>query len=318
MRVCVLAGGIGSARFCAGLSAVVDPSELVIVVNVGDDDRMRGLYVCPDIDSVLYHLAGVADWERGWGVAEESYTVHERYAELVERAGEVGADLHEWFTLGDRDLATNLLRTRLLDAGAPLSVSVDAVRRGLGVGPRVLPATDAPLRTVVVTAEGDRLDFQTYFVRRRHADAISEIAFVGTEDAVPAPGVADAVEGAEVVILPPSNPLISIGPVLAIAELRRAVEQARCPRVAVSPIVGGKALKGPAGALLASLGHEVSALGVARTYRGLVDVFVLDAVDASLADDIGALGMRPVVLDTIMSGPESAARLAKEVLDAVA
>lgn len=340
MRICVIAGGVGSARFCCGLASVVDPADLVIVVNVADDDRMRGVHVSPDVDTVLYHLAHLTDWGRGWGVGDESYAVDTAYRELVARAGEAGVevvegageasvevvegagepgvDLHEWFTLGDRDLATNLLRSRLLDAGRSMSEATDVVRRALGVAPRVVPATDAPVRTIVRTTRGERLDFQTYFVRRGHADEIGEIEVSGAEEARPAPGVLEAIEGADVVLVPPSNPLLSIRPVLAIDRIRSAIADARAVRVAVSPIVGGRAIKGPADSLLGSLGHEVSAVGVARIYRGLVDVFVCDTADADRAEDVERLGMRAVVCDTIMRGPEDARRLAKEVLHALA
>lgn len=314
MRVTVIAGGVGSARMLAGLARVLEPSELTVVVNTGDDERMRGLHVSPDVDTVLYHLAGLEDWERGWGTTGESYAVHERYTELVGHAGDVGVDLQEWFTLGDRDLATNLLRTRVLDAGLSLSEATDAVRRGLGVPCRVLPATDDPLRTVLVTTDGDPLDFQEYFVRRRQEPAIGEVRYVGADAASPAPGVLDALAAADVVVVPPSNPLLSIGPILAIDAIREALADATAVRVAVSPIVGGRALKGPADLLMASLGHDVSALGVARIVAGLVDLFVLDERDAGLSDAIAAEGVRPLVLDTLMRSPEDAARLAKAIL----
>jgi LPPG:FO 2-phospho-L-lactate transferase len=313
MRICVIAGGVGSARFCAGLVRVVDPGDLTIVVNTGDDARMRGLHVSPDVDTVLYHMAGLNDWERGWGATGESYRVHERYLELVSRAGETGVDLHEWFTLGDVDLATNMLRSRLLDAGRSLTEATDVVRRALGIGAKVLPMSNDPVRTVLTTTDGEVLDFQTYFVRRRHADEISAVSFDGIVRASPAPGVLDAIKGADLLLIPPSNPIVSIGPVLAFRGVRDAVGAVRT-RVAVSPIVGGRALKGPADMLMRSLGHAQDAVGVARIYQGLIDVFVLDQSDASLAPDVEALGMRAVVCDTIMSGPEAAGTVAKSVL----
>lgn len=315
MRVCVLAGGVGSARWLAGAVRVVDPSELTVIVNVGDDERVRGLHVSPDVDTVLYHLAGLEDWERGWGTAGESYAVQERYAELASRAGEDDTDLQEWFTLGDRDLATNLLRTRLLDAGRPLSEATDVLRRALGVPCRVLPATDDTLRTVLRTTDGRTLDFQEYFVRRRQEPAIAEVVVRGDADA--APGVIDAIETADVLVIPPSNPILSVEPVLAVAGVRATLASRTRPSVAVSPIVGGRALKGPADLLMRSLGHDVSALGVARLYRALVDVFVVDERDAALAGDIASLGLRPLVCDTVMRSPEQAATLAKTILDAV-
>jgi LPPG:FO 2-phospho-L-lactate transferase len=315
MRICALAGGVGSARFLAGLVKVVDPAELTIIVNTGDDERIRGLHVSPDVDTVLYHLAGATDWDRGWGLDAESFVANERYGELVSRADDVGADLQEWFTLGDRDLATHMLRSRLLDAGYMLSAATDVVRRALGVTAQVLPMSDDAVRTVLETTSGERLDFQTYFVRRAHTETIARIAFEGAERARPAPGVIEALEGAELVVIPPSNPLVSVAPILAVPGVRDAVAASRGPRVAVSPIVGGRAIKGPADSLLASLGHEVSAVGVANIYRGIVDVFVIDDADASRAAEIESLGMEVVVCDTIMSGVEEAARLAKMVCD---
>lgn len=314
MRVCAIAGGVGSARFCAGLVRVIDPDDLTVVSNTGDDDRMQGLYVCPDIDTLLYHLAGLADWERGWGVASETYRSHERYVELAARAGVPGTDLHEWFTLGDTDLATNLLRTRLLDAGRPLHVAVAAVGRALGVRPVVLPMSDDAVRTRLETAAGEVLDFQTYFVRRRHTDEVRAVRFEGAENARPSPGVVEAIAAADVVVIPPSNPIVSVAPVLAVPGVRDAVAATDAVRVAVSPIVSGRALKGPADMLMRSLGHAQDAVGVARIYEGLVDAFVLDEQDAALAPKIEALGMRAVVCDTIMSSPDAAGGVAKSVL----
>jgi LPPG:FO 2-phospho-L-lactate transferase len=229
-----------------------------------------------------------------------------------------GVDLQDWFTLGDRDLATNLLRTRLLEAGATISGATDALRRAMGIGCRVIPVTDDPVRTVFRTSGGETLDFQTYFVRRRQEPAVVGIAFDGIGGARPAPGVLDAIAAADVVVVPPSNPLISVEPVLAVPGVREALSQADGARLGVSPIVGGKALKGPADLLMAALGHDVSAAGVAAIYRGLLDVFVLDERDADLADRVAELGMRPVVADTIMRSPEDAARVAKAVLDGAA
>ena len=313
MRVCVIAGGVGSARFCAGLVRVVDPVDLTVVVNTADDARMRGLHVSPDVDTVLYHLAGLNDWDRGWGTTDESYRSHDRYVELVQRAGVGDADLHEWFTLGDLDLATNMLRSRLLDAGKSLAEATDALRRALGVQTTVLPMSDDPVRTVLRNTAGETLDFQTYFVRRQHADEIAGVEFEGVNAASPAPGVLAAIEAADLVLIPPSNPIVSVGPVLAVPRVREAVQKARL-RLGVSPIVGGRALKGPADMLMRSLGHEQTATGVARIYQGLLDVFVIDDADGSLAPEVSSLGMRAVVCDTIMSSSEKAAIVAKSVL----
>jgi LPPG:FO 2-phospho-L-lactate transferase len=318
MRVCAIAGGVGSARLCAGLARVLDRGDLTVVVNTGDDERIRGLHICPDVDTVLYHLADLTDWQRGWGLAEESFVAHERYQALVERLPEGdGDDLQEWFALGDRDLATHLLRGRMLDLGRSLTEVTAALARSMQIGSAVLPMSDHPVRTMLTTTAGERLDFQTYFVRRRHADELSEIEYGGVEESRPAKGVIEAIQSAEVIVIPPSNPLLSVGPVVAIPGVRTAIERSAAIRVAISPIVGGRALKGPADLVMASLGHEVSPVGVAGLYRGLVDSFVLDVVDADRSGDIEALEMRPVVRDTIMSGPEEAARLAKDVLDAI-
>ncbi len=313
MRVCVIAGGVGSARFLAGLVRVVDPSEVTVIGNTGDDERVRGLHVSPDVDTVLYHLAGETDWERGWGMTDETFVANSRYVSLVERA-RVDVDMQEWFGLGDRDLATNMFRTRVLDAGRSLSDAIDALRRAMGITSRVLPMSDESVRTELVTSGGERLDFQTYFVRRGHGDLVSTVEFVGADSARPAPGVLEALEGAELIVIPPSNPIVTVAPVLAVPGVRDAIASSSAPRVAVSPIVGGHAIKGPLESLLRAFGHKVSPSGVARIYEGLVDVFVLDVQDGDEATAVGALGMRPVVCDTIMSDAYEAARLAKDII----
>lgn len=311
----VLAGGVGSARFLAGLVQVVEPEALTVIVNTGDDERIRGLHISPDIDTVLYHLGGLCEWDRGWGLADESYTVNDRYRELASRAGIGEIDLQDWFLLGDGDLATHLLRTRLLDAGLGLAAATDAVRRALGVPCRVLPVTEMPLRTVFRAASGQILGFQEYFVRHRQEPDVDEVSFVGADAAVPAPGVLEALERADVVLIPPSNPLISVMPMLAVPGVREALAGRGPARVGVSPIVGGRALKGPADRLLARLGHDVSPAGVAGLYRDFLDAFVVDAQDAPLADEVERLGMRAPAIDTIMGSAQDAARVAKGVID---
>jgi LPPG:FO 2-phospho-L-lactate transferase len=317
MRTCVLAGGVGSARFCAGLVRNLDPRELTIVVNTGDDENIRGLHVCPDIDTVLYHLAGATEWDRGWGLAGETFTANDRYGELAARLGDYALDLQEWFALGDRDLATHLLRARLLSHGRTLSEATAALANALGIEASVLPASDDLLRTVLENSDGEHLDFQEYFVRRKQKEEIKRVSYQGAADATPAPGVIDAISSAEIVAIPPSNPILSIGPVLAVPGISEAMRATDAVRVGVSPIVGGRALKGPADLILASLGHDVSPVGVARIYEGLLDAFVLDAVDERHAPAVEALGMRAIVCDTIMSGPEEAARVVKTILDRV-
>jgi LPPG:FO 2-phospho-L-lactate transferase len=314
--VTVLAGGVGGARLAHGFSRALPDGGgpagdggpgLTCVVNVGDDTERHGLHVSPDLDTVMYTLAGLDDAERGWGLSGESYAT---LAQL-ERLGE-----DTWFTLGDKDLATHVVRTARLRDGAPLSAVTDALAGSLGVRARLLPVTDDRLRTQVTTPSGT-IAFQEYFVRRRHADAVLGLTFDGIGSARPAPGVLDAVTGADLLVVAPSNPFLSVEPVLAVPGVRDAVRGSRARRVAVSPIVGGQAIKGPAAQVLESLGHEVSALGVARLYTGLVDTMVIDTVDAALAAPIEGLGLEVLVTDTIMGGPAGRERLARELLDAV-
>jgi LPPG:FO 2-phospho-L-lactate transferase len=312
VRICVIAGGVGSARFLTGLLRVVDPADVTVVVNTGDDERIRGLHVSPDVDTVLYHLANATDWERGWGLDRETFVANERYNELVERAELSDIDMQEWFGLGDRDLATHMLRTRMLDAGRSLTDATDALRRGLGIACRVLPMSDDPVRTALITRDHERLDFQEYFVQRGHRDEIESVDYVGANHASPAPGVLEALEAADLLIVPPSNPVLSVAPILELAQIRKIFSQTKTTRVAVSPIVGGKALKGPADRVLAAMGYEVSSAGVHEFYAGLLDVLFVDEADRDL--DRPAAPPEWLVTDTIMSDPASAAELAKKVV----
>lgn len=305
MRVTVLAGGIGAARFLAGLQRAVPPESITAVCNVGDDLDWLGLKVCPDIDSVLYTLAGVEGAE-GWGVRDDT-----RHALNALRA--LGGE--SWFGIGDIDLATHLFRTEQLRQGATLAEATAALARARGIGVTVIPVTDDPHPTVVQTAEGD-LAFQDYFVRRRAAVPITGVSFPAAATALPAPGVVEAIRECDLLCIAPSNPLVSIAPLLALPEVTAAVRRSRGRRVAISPIVGGAAIKGPAAAMLAALGHEVSALGVARLYAGLIDLFVLDTVDAGLVPEVRALGMDAVAVDTMMQGDEGRERVARNVLRA--
>jgi LPPG:FO 2-phospho-L-lactate transferase len=301
-RVTVLAGGVGGARLAHGFARVGAPLD--VVVNVGDDTELHGLWISPDLDTVLYTLAGLNDEERGWGLRGESYATLAQMAALGEDT---------WFTLGDKDLATHVVRTARLRAGAPLSEVTAQLTASLGVTARLLPVTDDRVATLLDTPSG-RLAFQEYFVRRHHADAVLGVVHEGIADARPAPGVLDAVAGADVLVIAPSNPFLSVFPVLGVPGVRDAVRTTSARRVAVSPIVGGQAIKGPAAQILESLGHDVSALGVARLYAGLVDVMVVDEADAALAPAIRDLGFDVVVTDTVMGGPEGRERLAREVL----
>ncbi|GAA1730179.1 2-phospho-L-lactate transferase [Isoptericola hypogeus] len=309
-RVTLLAGGVGGARLAHGLALALPDGgaeHLTAVVNVGDDTERHGLLVSPDLDTVMYTLAGANDEERGWGLQGETYATLEQLARLGEDT---------WFTLGDKDLATHVVRTAALRDGEPLSAVTTRLAAALGVRARLLPVTDDRLRTLVDTPSG-RVAFQEYFVRRRHADAVLGLAFDGAATSRPAPGVLDAVAGADVLVVAPSNPFLSVEPVLAVPGVRDAVRASSARRVAVSPIVGGQAIKGPAAQILETLGHEVSALGVARLYAGLVDVMVVDDADAALADPIREIGLDVVVTDTIMGDPAGRERLARAVLAAV-
>lgn len=311
MTVCVLAGGVGAARLLAGMVRVVPPAEITAVVNVADDDRIHGLWVSPDIDTVLYTVSGRIDPERGWGLAGETWRAMEALRAIATAAGR---DDLGWFNLGDADLGTHLYRTTRLSEGATLAEVTGELARAFGVGCRVLPVSDDRLATRLTTTDGDTLPFQEYFVRERHAVAVAEVTVTGAEAARPAPGVLDAVASADRVVIAPSNPIVSIAPVLAVPGVRDAVAARRAATVAVSPIVGGAALKGPADRLMSELGHEVSAVGVARLYRDLAATLVVDEVDAVLAPAVEAEGLRCVVAPSIMSDPDRAAALARVVL----
>ena len=308
-RVVELAGGVGGAKLAEGLQAVVG-DRLTVIVNTADDTERHGLLVCPDHDTVLYTLAGLENEELGWGLRGDSWTT----MGALERYGEPG-----WFRLGDLDLATHIVRTDRLRRGGRLTDVVLGLQRSLGFPARILPMTDAPVRTRVRTDDG-WLDFQDYFVRLRQAPDVREVDFAGIADARPTPEVAAAIASAEVIVIAPSNPIVSVGPILAVpgmAELLTAARARGTPVVAVSGIIGGTALKGPADRMLASLGHEPTALGVATEYAGLIDAFVLDRADAVLGRAVEALGIQAVVTNSIMSDDASRERLAREVLAAV-
>lgn len=303
----VLAGGVGAARFLTGLTQMAPPRSITVVSNVGDDERVYGLHVSPDIDTVLYALAGLFDDERGFGIRGDTF----RWLEALERLGEP-----PWFRIGDRDLATHVFRTLRLSEGAPLSAVTAALATALGVGVRVLPVTDDPLRTVLDTSEGE-LAFQDYFVRRRWQPRVRAVRFAGADAARPAPGVLEAIDGANAVLIAPSNPIISIGPLLAVPGVREALGRRRERTVAVSPIVGGRAIKGPAAEMMAALRVRVDAAGVAQLYAGITGTLVIDTVDAALAADVEREGVRAVVAPTIMTDDASRRALAEATLRAV-
>ena len=308
MKVVELAGGVGGAKLAEGLAAHLG-ADLTVVVNTGDDLELHGLAIWPDHDTVAYTLAGLDDEVRGWGLRDETWTVMDGLAAL-------GDD--PWFRLGDRDLGTHLWRTDRLRAGSrPTAVALE-LRERLGFAATILPMADEPVRTEVRTDDG-WLEFQEYFVHRHQAPDVHDVRFRGIEAARPTPEVLAAIDAADIVVIAPSNPIVSVGPILAVPGVAEALAAARdrgVPVIAVSGIIGGKALKGPADRMLASLGHESSALGVARLYAGVATAFVVDDTDADSASSIAALGLTPIVTDTIMADDGARARVAAEVLRA--
>lgn len=306
-EVLALAGGVGGAKLVWGLAQVLPPERLVAVVNTGDDEEFHSLYVSPDLDTVMYTLAGLANPETGWGIKEDTFSAQAML-------GRYGADT--WFNLGDRDLATHIRRTQLLRQGRTLSqVTVELCQR-LGISHTVAPMSDAPVHTIVVTNEGE-LPMQEYFVRRRCQPRAVAIRYEGVEQARPSPVFAEALATAAALVFCPSNPFLSIGPILALPSVREAMAAFRGPRLAVSPIVGGQALKGPAAKLLQELGQESSVVSVARYYQGLCDILVLDEADRHLVDDVNALGLKSVVAKTVMVTPGDKIALAKLVCGAL-
>jgi LPPG:FO 2-phospho-L-lactate transferase len=304
VRTVLLAGGTGGAKLAHGLQQVLEPGELTVIVNVADDTERHGLLVCPDLDTILYTLAGLADAEQGWGVAGDTHTA----MQMLERYGE-----ETWFRIGDADLATHVRRAQLMRDGASLTDATATLAAALGVPSRLLPATNDRLRTIVETDAG-ALDFQTYFVRRRQADAVRALRFDGVDDSRPSTLAMGAIAEAELLIIGPSNPMVSIGPILAIPGMREALLAARGVKVAVSGIVAGQAIRGPADRMLATLGHEPTARGVAALYAGLVVRFVIDQADAELATAIEALGMEVSVLPTVMRSNADRAQLARSII----
>lgn len=308
-----LAGGVGAARFLRGLVQVVAPEDATIVVNTGDDDWFHGLLVCPDLDTVTYTLAGAENHETGWGLAGETFAAMdalERYA------------LPTWFRLGDRDLATHLYRRERLEAGASLSTIAAEIAAAWGVRSRLVPMSDERVSTHIDVRAADgsvsELRMQEWFVRERAEPPVVAVRFEGAASARPAPGVLDALDDAETIIVCPSNPVISIGPILAVPGVRDALRRRRDRVVGVSPIIAGAPVKGPADRLMAPLGIEVSCVGVARAYRDFCSALVIDAGDAARAGEVEALGVHAVVADTLMRDARVAAALARHTLDAVA
>ena len=305
----VLAGGVGAARFLDGLVRAVPPADVTAIVNVGDDMVWCGLHISPDLDTVVYTLSGQVNPETGWGLPDESYVALERLRELG------GPD---WFTIGDRDLGLHLARSARLAAGDPLSAVTASIVRQFELECTISPVTDDRLRTIVQTDDGE-IAFQEYFVQRRQKDQVRGLRFEGADSAEAAPGVHDALTGAVGIIIAPSNPFLSLGPILAVHGVRDCILASPAPVAAISPIVSGAAIKGPAAAMLESLGHDVSALGVARLYQDFADIFVIDSEDAALAETIGEeTGMTCLVTNTIMSGPAEKTALARTTIDVLA
>jgi LPPG:FO 2-phospho-L-lactate transferase len=305
VKITALAGGTGAAKLLRGLVHVIDPAELTVIGNTGDDAEVWGLHVSPDLDTVTYALSGRLDTARGWGLADESFHCLDAMAAL-------GGDT--WFNLGDRDLATHLSRTRALRAGQTLSEITGELARRQGTSVRILPMSDDPVRTRIETEDG-WLDFQEYFVREKAQPAVRSIAYVGAERARPAPGVVDAIRAADLVLVCPSNPVTSVGPILAVPGLVDALRAARTV-AGVSPIIGGAPVSGPAGTLMRARGLDVSAAGVAAAYAPWLRMLIVDSRDAAAPRAVEALGVRAVVADTLMTDRAKEIALARAVMEA--
>ena len=304
MKIALLAGGVGGSKLGLGFYRVMEPADLTIVANTGDDVVMHGLHVSPDPDIMMYTLAGLVNPETGWGFEGETF----RVADGLARYGR-----ETWFQLGDRDLATHIHRTAMMKDGATLSRAIASIRAGLGVKCAILLMTDSPVPTMVDTDEGC-MHLQDYFVRRKCEPWLRGIEFVDAEKAEPAPGVVESLCTADAIVIAPSNPLISIGPILAVRGIAEAMRECRARVIAVCPLVGGKSLKGPSDKMMLELGYDVSALGVAKIYREVCSTFVIDEADADQRAGIEALGMRPVVLSTVMLTVEDKENLARAIL----
>lgn len=304
VKIVALAGGVGGAKLAQGLYHTMSQDSLTIIVNTADDFELWGLHISPDIDTVMYTLAGLANPATGWGVVDDTW-------QMIEMLGRYGYDT--WFRLGDRDVATHIARTEQLRAGRSLTDVTQDLARALGIRAMLLPMCNEPVMTLVDTPVG-RLQFQDYFVRRQHRDPVLAITFDGIEQATVPSVVATAMLEANAIIVCPSNPIVSIGPVLAIPGMRALLADSRATKIAVSPIVGGKALKGPADQMLHGLGYDVSAYGVASIYRGMIDAFVIDHLDANQQEQIEALGMQVIVTHTVMRDENDRQRLAEDIL----
>jgi len=307
MKLAVLAGGVGGARFVQALTETIEPREVTVIANVGDDLELHDLYISPDLDTLFYTLAGLGDEERGWGRASETWNASETIGLL---GGET------WFRLGDRDVGLHLVRTEALRRGEPLSAVTARIAQAVGLELTLLPATDDRLRTRIRTPGGE-FEFQEWFVARGHRDRADEVVYEGAAEARAAPGVLEALEAAELIAIAPSNPFVSIGPILTVGEIRAAVERRRDRVVAVSPLIGGRAVKGPADAMFTSLAGGTGAGQVTDCYEGLIGSLVLDEADADDAEAVAERGVRPLVTRTLMSEPEARRGLVETVLGLV-
>lgn len=304
LKITALAGGVGASKLLLGLYEVMDPSLLTTIVNTGDDIVLHGLNISPDLDIVTYTLAGVVDTSKGWGIRGETF-------HALKRLSAYGRP--NWFNLGDRDLATHIHRTALLAEGKTLSQAADSIRIALGVKSRILPMSDSPVPTIIDSNEGE-LHFQEYLVKYRAEPVVKGIRFAGVESAQPAPGVLEAIRGADRILICPSNPLISIGPILAVPQIRDQLRVHKEKVFAVCPIVGGKSLKGPSDKMLAQLGHEPTALGVAKLYADFTGTFIIDPADKSQSAAISAQDMKVVILPTVMKSLPQKRKLARALL----
>ncbi|MBS7659247.1 MAG: 2-phospho-L-lactate transferase [Candidatus Parvarchaeota archaeon] len=304
--IVALAGGVGAARLLRGLVKLVKPEDVVVIGNIGDDLELFGLHISPDLDIVAYTLAGIVDEERGWGIAGDTF----HCLEMLKKLG-----FEAWFRLGDRDLAIHIARTMMLREGCTLSEATRRICEMLGIKVRIIPVSDNPIRTRV-KANGRFLDFQDYFVKRGAVDAVEGVMFEGADEAKPAPGVIEAIKGAKRIIICPSNPILSIAPILSVSGVREALRGSASPIVGVSPIIGGRAVKGPLVKVMECLGMEASAYGVANFYKGLISHFVIDRLDAWLKPRIERLGIKVIIADTLMKSLEDSVNLARVVLEA--
>jgi len=303
--VAVLCGGVGGSRFLRGLAKVFENEKITAIVNTGDDIVLHGLHISPDVDTVLYTLAGVVDDSKGWGIKGDSFGC----LKAMEKLG-----VETWFSLGDRDIATHIFRTSLLDGGWKLSQVTKLLAEKLGVKVRVIPMTDDRIETRIKT-KGGWLHFQEYLVKRHMQDIIAGMAFAGVRDAKPAPGVIEAVTRSDLLVIPPSNPVVSVGTILSLRGVRTAVKRRKRPTVGVSPVIGGKVLRGPLAKMLRHRGVGVSSLSVARMYRGIIDGFVLDNCDATYASELRRIGIVPHFTDILMSDVRASAKLANETIE---